>query len=149
MCYYNPRKIRFYGFPILRQNATNSLDLKPEQQCAVCPNPTFEFMFWRAGHGTTWPYFQAIKCLVIIGIVTAVYSLWLLYVDIEALKFFVFFLVSEAPLHCRVEALSCCRCCKDKKLSRAQLWYSVLVNCREWDFHAASSAFEEPLCEVC
>ena len=87
--------------------------------------------------------------MVIIGIVTAVYSLWLLYVDIEALKFFVFFLVSEAPLHCRVEALSCCRCCKDKKLSRAQLWYSVLVNCREWDFHAASSAFEEPLCEVC
>ena len=47
--------------------------------------------------------------MVIIGIVTAVYSLWLLYVDIEALTFFVFFLVSEAPLHCRVEALPCCR----------------------------------------
>ena len=45
-----------------------------------------------------------------------VYSLWLLHIDTEALKFFIFFLVSESPL--------CWRwgCQEAKIFSRAQLW---------------------------
>ena len=61
-----------------------------------------------------WQCFQVKKLLFIP--IFWVYSLWLLHIDTEALKFFIFFLVSESPL--------CWRwgCQEAKNFSRAQLW---------------------------
>ena len=62
----------------------------------------------RAGqwHATTMtqqlkPCFQAAKMLIIHGLITIQYSSWQLHLDTGALTFFVFFLVSDAPLRCR------------------------------------------------
>ena len=59
----------------------------------------------------TWPWFQATQLLFI---ALCFYSLWLLYLKTQTLKFFIFFLEL-----CYVVAMSHCR--EAKTLSRAQL----------------------------
>ena len=49
------------------------------------------------------------------------YLFWLLHLDIQALTLFVFLLVSEAKLRCRVVVFVLSLCRESKKMSRAQL----------------------------
>ena len=86
----------------------------------------------RAGHATTWPYIQ--PKFVDYCIMSTIRCDYVLHLDIEALTFLVFFLVTEALLPCRVVVVAKIKNCRvpssecDMSCFRRAMHYKCYLN---------------------